>query len=40
MVRSGDKTGVMVKFPMSDGEIRCWMLKSELVVGEKRGDMW
>ena len=27
MVRSGDKSGVMVKFPMSDGEIRCWKLK-------------
>ena len=35
MVRSGDKSGVMVKFSMLDGEIRCWTLKSELEVGDK-----
>ena len=35
MVRSGDKSGVMIKFPRSDDEIRCWKLKSELVIGEE-----
>ena len=35
MVRSGVKFGVVVKFPMADGEIKCWKLKSELEVGDK-----
>ena len=34
-MRSGHKSGVMVKFSMSDGEIRCWNLKSEFVIGGK-----